>query len=58
MHDTHDHRRWGSLAADVTDTEEQFFVADVIVIQVSAHLTGRYQRPEDIHIGMLYKAVG
>ena len=58
MDHTHDHRRRSSLAADVTDTEEKLLVADVIVIQVSAHLTGRHQRPEDIHIGMLYKAVG
>ena len=39
----HHHRRWCTLATDITDTEEQLLVAEVIVIQVATHLTGRYQ---------------
>ena len=40
---THYHSRWCSLATDVTDTEEQFFVTDKVVIEVASHFTCRFQ---------------
>ena len=57
MNHAHHHGRWGSLATDIADAEEQLFVADKVVIEVATYLTGRYQRAEYIHIVMLQMTV-
>ena len=50
MNDSHQHGRRCTLAADIADAEEQLLVADEVVIEVAAYLTGRHQRSADIHI--------
>ena len=43
VYDPHQHGCCRSLAADVADAEEQLLVADIVVIEVAADLTGGFQ---------------
>ena len=53
----HHHSRRDALATHVAYAEEQLLVANVIVVQVTAHLTRRHQRTVDFHVIMLQEVV-
>ena len=46
----HEERGGHTFAADITDTEEEFVVAEEEIKQVAAHRFGRCQRGIDLHI--------
>ena len=50
MDSCHQHGGWGSLAADIANTEEQFLVTNEIIEQVTSHLASRHQRSDDFQI--------
>ena len=51
LHHRHHHGGRNAFATHVTDDEKQFPVPDKIVVQVAAHLAGRFQGPVHIHVG-------
>ena len=50
VYDSHEYGSRHALAADVANTEEQFFVADKIVIQITADFSRWQQESVDVNI--------
>ena len=55
---THHHSRRDALATHVAYAEEQLLIANIVVIQVTTHLTRRHQRTVDFHVVMLQQVMG
>ena len=50
LRDNHNQRSWDSLARNITNTEKELLVTDIVIVQITTHFLRRFQLCENINI--------